>query len=177
MNLDGSISRYKARLVAQGFSQKQGVDFFETFSPMVRHRTVRILLALVVINHWELRQLDIKNAFSHGDLQEEVYMKQPQRFVDLSYPIHVCRLIKSLYGLKQAPRAWNSKFTSHLLVMGFTISSLYASLFVKQDGEDVIILLLYVDDIILTGLNSQKVQVVITELAAVFELKDIGRLT
>lgn len=87
-----------------------------TFSPMVRHTTVRILLALTAINHWKLRQLNIKNAFLHGE-QEEIYMKQKQGFVDASHPIYVCKLIKSLYGLKQAPRTWNSKFTSYLAAM------------------------------------------------------------
>ena len=111
-NLDGTVSRYKARLVAQGFSHEQCVDYLETFSPVMQHTIVRIVLALATINHWDLRQLDIKNAFLHGELQEDIYMKQPQGFVDVTKPTHVCKLIKSLYGLKQAPRAWNSKFTS-----------------------------------------------------------------
>lgn len=99
-NPDGSISRYKARLVAQGFSQEKWLDYFETFSPVVRHGTVRIILALVAMNDWELRQLDVKNAFLHGDLKEEVYMTQPQGFVDTKHPNYVCLLKKSLYGLK-----------------------------------------------------------------------------
>ncbi|KAM1170204.1 hypothetical protein ACFX2G_021110 [Malus domestica] len=103
-NPNGSISMYRARLVAQGFSLEQGIDYLDTFSPIVRHTTVRIVLALAASNHWKLRQLDIKNAFLHGDMQEEIYMK-PQGFVDASHPTHVCKLIKSLYGLKQAPRA------------------------------------------------------------------------
>ncbi|KAM1023651.1 hypothetical protein ACFX2A_045494 [Malus domestica] len=176
-NPDGSVSRYKARLVAQGFSQEHDIDYLDTFSPMVRHTTVRIVLALAATNHWQLRQLDIKNAFLHGDLQEEIYMKQPQRFVDASHPIHVCKLIKSLYGLKQAPRAWNSKFTSYLAAMNFQVSASDTSLFIKKDDSDIVILLLYVDDIILTGSNSVKIQKMIDELSEVFELKDMGQLT
>ena len=176
-NPDGSISRYKARLVAQGFSQEHGIDYSDTFSPVVRHTTVRIIIALVAMNKWELKQLDVKNAFLHGELQEKVYMKQPQGFVDSSHPTHVCKLLKSLYGLKQAPRAWNSKFTSYLLAMGFTVSASDTSLFMKIDSTYIIILLLYVDDIILTGSSSIKIHNVVQELSSVFDLKDFGKLT
>ncbi|VVA31716.1 PREDICTED: Retrovirus-related Pol poly from [Prunus dulcis] len=121
-NADGSIARHKARLVAQGFSQEPGIDFEETFSPVVLHTTVRIILSLAASNKWPLRQLDVKNAFLHGELQEEVYMRQPLGFEDVEHPDFVCRLQKSLYGLKQAPRAWNAKFTGYLPALGFCSS-------------------------------------------------------
>lgn len=110
-------------------------------------------------------------------LQEDMYMKQPQGFIDAKSPNYVCKLVKSLYGLKQAPMAWNSKFTSVLPSLGFKVSQSDTSLFFKHDETDIIILLLYVDDIILTGSNSSKIQMVITQLAELFDLKDMGKLT
>ncbi|KAK8951385.1 hypothetical protein KSP39_PZI003284 [Platanthera zijinensis] len=103
---DGSIERYKARLVAQGFNQREGFDFAETFNPVVKSSTVRLVLSLAISRDWRLRQLDVKNVFLHGDLQEIVYLKQPPGFIDPTRPKHVCRLHKALYGLRQSPRAW-----------------------------------------------------------------------
>jgi histone deacetylase 1/2 len=156
-NSDGSISRHKACLVAQGFSQQCGLDYDETFSPVVQHSTVRIILSLAASFHWKLRQLDVKNAFLNGELQEEVYMHQPQGFIDTTHPEYVCKLQKSLYGLKQAPHAWNSKFTSYLPSIGFHMSHSDPSLFIKKTDSHLVILLLYVDDIIITGFDSQMV--------------------
>ena len=153
-HIDGSIARYKARLVARGYLQQYGMDYDETFSPVVKPVTVRILLSLVVQFGWELRQLDVSNAFLHGVLKEEVYIAHPQGYVDSAFPNHVCLLHMALYGLKQAPRAWFERFTSQLLHIGFCASATNGNLFILRHGSSIVFLLLYVDDIIITGNKS-----------------------
>ena len=175
--VDGSIARHKARLVAKGFSQEEGINYGETFSPVVKPTTVRLVLALAAHFHWSLRQLDVKNAFLHGILHEEVYMTQPQGFVSKAHPSDfVCRLRKSLYGLKQAPRAWNERFTSFLPSLGFQASLTDSSLFVQHSSHGTLLLLLYVDNIILTGSHSSLISYVITALSHEFDLTDLGPL-
>jgi histone deacetylase 1/2 len=120
-NSDGSINKYKARLVAKGFLQTPGFDFTETFSPVIKPVTIRVILTLAVTYQWSVQQIDINNAFLNGLLQEEVYMKQPTGFESADKSL-VCKLHKSLYGLKQAPRAWYERLTQTLLQMGFTAS-------------------------------------------------------
>lgn len=117
-NADGSLSRYKSRLVANGKSQQLGIDCDETFSPVVKPATIRAVLHVALARNWPLHQLDVKNAFLHGDLEETVYMHQPLGFVDKTKPDHVCLLKRSLYGLKQAPRAWNTRFASYARRLG-----------------------------------------------------------
>lgn len=173
---DGSIARHKARLVAQGFSQEPGLDYGDTFSPVVKHATIRLVLALAAHFNWSLRQLDVKNAFLHGLLQEEVYMSQPPGFEDSLHPHHVCKLHKSLYGLKQAPRAWNARFTQFLPSLGFATTYSDSSLFVKHVGSQIVVLLLYVDDIILTGSASAAILQVIQALSTEFDITDLGSL-
>ncbi|KAM2011562.1 hypothetical protein ACFX1T_023520 [Malus domestica] len=175
-NADGSIGRYKARLVAKGFNQEECIDYGETFSPVVKPTTVRLVIALAAHYGWCLRQLDVKNAFLHGILQEEVYMSQPPGFHDSKHEDYVCKLHKSLYGLKQAPRAWNDRFTTFLPSLGFQFTYSDSSLFVKHAGDYIVILLLYVDDIIITGSASQCVTDVIHALAHEFDIKDLGPL-
>uniref|UniRef100_A0A6N2KNP9 Integrase catalytic domain-containing protein n=1 Tax=Salix viminalis TaxID=40686 RepID=A0A6N2KNP9_SALVM len=176
LNADGSIERHKARLVAQGFSQKPGIDFEETFSPVVRPASVRIILSLAAMHRWPLRQLDVKNAFLHGFLSEEVYMEQPPGYIDPQFPTHVCRLQRALYGLKQAPRAWFQRFSQFLLRLGFIASRADSSLFVHHSSHGVVYLLLYVDDMVITGNNTSMLHSLIDRLASEFSMKDLGDL-
>ena len=130
-NAYGLVSRYKARLVAKGYAQTYGIDFEETFNPVAKMAIVRAIISLAASKHWKLHQMDVKNAFLNGDLEEEVYMEQqPKGFVHPYFPHYVCRLRKALYGLKQAPRAWSNKFSSHLQNIGFEIGKDDHSLYV-----------------------------------------------
>ncbi|XP_010412906.1 PREDICTED: uncharacterized protein LOC104699278 [Camelina sativa] len=176
LNEDGSLDKFQARLVAQGFKQEEGIDYLETYSPVVRTATVRAVLHFATTMNWEIKQMDVKNAFLHGDLTETVYMKQPAGFVDEQYPDHVCLLHKSLYGLKQSPRAWFDKFSNFLLEFGFTCSLRDPSLFVCFKGKNVIMLLLYVDDMAITGNSSELLQDLLEQLNTQFRMKDLGKL-
>ncbi|CAL9241108.1 unnamed protein product [Arabidopsis halleri] len=175
-NADGSLSRYKARLVANGKSQQLGIDCDETFSPVVKPATIRTVLSVATSRDWPLHQLDVKNAFLHGDLDETIYMHQPPGFVDPSKPDHVCLLKRSLYGLKQAPRVWYNRFATFARKIGFKQSISDASLFIFQQGRDIAYLLLYVDDIVLTASASSLLQQIITNLKQEFDMTDLGAL-
>ncbi|GKA38550.1 ribonuclease H-like domain-containing protein [Tanacetum coccineum] len=173
---DGTLSRYKARLVANGSSQQLGVDFDETFSPVVKPATIRTVLSLAVSRRWPIHQLDVKNAFLNGDLSETVYMHQPPGFVDSRYPHHVCLLQRSLYGLKQAPRAWFQRFAGYATRAGFSPSRCDSSLFIYTQGSQVAYLLIYVDDIILTASSSVLLRQIIDSLHKEFDMTDLGAL-
>ncbi|GJV70392.1 ribonuclease H-like domain-containing protein [Tanacetum coccineum] len=175
-NADGSLNRYKARLVANGRSQQQGIDCDETFSPVVKPATIRTVLSLAVSRQWPIHQLDVKNAFLHGHLKETVYMHQPPGFTDSAHSDYVCLLQKSLYGLKQAPRAWFQRFSSYVIRAGFYHSKTDSSLFIFHKGPDTAYLLLYVDDIILTASSTSLLQRIISLLHAEFAMTDLGPL-
>ena len=167
--------RFKARLVARGFTQEHGIDYDEVFSPVVKHTSIRILLAIVARNDWELDQLDVKTAFLHGDLKETIYMTQPKGFVKLGDENKVCLLKKSIYGLKQASRQWHMKFNSHMIKSGFLRSSYDECVYIKSvGGAAIAYLLLYVDDMLLAGASVKEIQKVKEDLATAFEMKDLG---
>uniref|UniRef100_A0A2N9HKY6 Uncharacterized protein n=1 Tax=Fagus sylvatica TaxID=28930 RepID=A0A2N9HKY6_FAGSY len=172
---DGSIEQYKAYLVALGFTKEYGIDYEETFTPVARLSSVRTLLAVAASRQWKPFQMDVKYAFLNGDLSEEVYMQPP---LGLSHPPNkVCRLRRALYGLKQAPRAWFAKFSSTISRLGFSISSYDSTLFLRRTGKDTILLLLYVNDMIITGDDLSGIQELKDFLSQNFQMKDLGHLS
>ncbi|CAL5335650.1 unnamed protein product [Camellia sinensis] len=174
---DGNVERYKARLVAKGFSQSYGIDYQETFAPVAKLNTVRVLLSLAANLDWSLHQLDVKNAFLNGDLEEEVYMDIPAGLETTSNFNKVCRLRKSLYGLKQSPRAWFERFTKAVKGYGFVQCQSDHTFFVKHSvGGKLAIIIVYVDDIILTGAHEEEIGLLKKFLTKEFEIKDLGNL-
>lgn len=174
---NGSFERHKARLVGDGRSQQVGIDCDETFSPVVKPATIRTVLSIALSKSWSIHQLDVKNAFLHGQLHETVYMHQPMGFRDPNHPAHVCLLKKSLYGLKQAPRAWYQRFADFVFTIGFSHSTSDHSLFIYSKGKDMAYILLYVDDIILTASSNELRQTIMSLLASEFAMKDLGPLS
>jgi hypothetical protein len=173
---DGSLERRKARWVVRGNTQQAGVDFHQTFSPVVKPATIRSVLHLAASRQWPVHQLDVKNAFLHGDLTERVYCRQPAGFVDPEHPDHVCLLAKSLYGLRQAPRAWFDRLHTYLLHLGFRATGSDASLFVFHRDGTTAYLVVYVDDIILTASSQQLLRHIVDQLSNEFAIKDLGDL-
>lgn len=155
-NADGSPAKLKARLVARGFQQKHGQDYTETFAPVVKWNTLRSVVALAGHHGWSITHLDVKTTFLHGEIQEDIYVSPPPGFAS-SPPSYVCKLNKTLYGLKQAPRAWYTKVDGFLLSQGLRNSTADPNLYIHEQDGLLTLLLLYVDDVYLTGDNLPRI--------------------
>ncbi|RVW71744.1 Retrovirus-related Pol polyprotein from transposon TNT 1-94 [Vitis vinifera] len=174
---DGQVDCLKARLVAKGYTQVYGSNYGDTFSPVAKIASVRLLLSMAAMRSWPLYQLDIKNAFLHGDLVEEVYMEQPPGFVAQGESGLVCRLRRSLYGLKQSPRAWFNRFSSVVQEFGMFRSTADHSVFYHHNSSgQCIYLVVYVDDIVITGSDQNGIQNLKQHLFTHFQNKDLGKL-
>ena len=167
-NMDGSVSKYKARLVARGFRQRPGIDFTDTFAPVIRYESIRTILSIAARNDWDIVQLDVETAFLNGELFEEITMKQPEGLSDGTDK--VLRLKKGLYGLKQAPLAWNNKLKSVLLQLGLQQSKQDSCVFFSNKEGKAIIIGVYVDDMIVCSQSSAKINEIVKGLGSAFEI-------
>ena len=168
----GNVERFKARIVAKGYAQVEGIDYFETFAPVAKISSIRTLLALANIKEWIVHQMDVVSAFLNGDLLEEVYMTQPKGFIKGKNL--VCKLHKSLYGLKQASRAWYQKIDSFLLNKGLKRVESDHSIYTQIHSNEVLIITIYVDDLLLVGSNLCLINDFKTILSNEFKMKDLG---
>jgi hypothetical protein len=172
----GAIVKHKARLVARGFLQQEGIDFDDAFAPVARIESVR-LLALSTQEGWHVHHMDVKSAFLNGDLKEEVYVHQLLGFAIPGKEGMVLRLRKALYGLRQAPRAWNAKLDSTLKRMGFMPSPHEATIYRRGNGENALLVGVYVDDLVITGAKDAEVAAFKEEMKSTFQMSDLGHLS
>jgi hypothetical protein len=170
------VTRNKARLVAKGYSQVEGLDFDETYAPVARLESIRILLAYATYHGFKLYQMDVKSAFLNGPIKGEVYVEQPHGFEDSEYPTHVYKISKALYGLKQAPRAWYECLRDFLITNGFKVEKADPTLFTKTIAKDLFICQIYVDDIIFGSTNKSSCEEFSRIMIQKFEMSMMGEL-
>ncbi|CAA0832986.1 cysteine-rich RLK (RECEPTOR-like protein kinase) 8, partial [Striga hermonthica] len=172
-----NVTRNKARLVAQGYTQTQGINFDETFAPVFRLESVRIFLSIACLMKFIVYQMDVKSAFLNGILHEEAYVKQPEGFKDPNNPNHVYRLKKTLYGLKQAPRAWYERLTMYLLEKGFKRGGIDQTFFALRTNEDLLAVQIYVDNIIFGSTSKKLVNPFVKLMSSEFQMSLVGELS
>ncbi|RVX20813.1 Retrovirus-related Pol polyprotein from transposon TNT 1-94 [Vitis vinifera] len=174
MKVDRSIDKYKARLVIKGYRQTEGLDYFDTYSPVTRINSIRMVLAITALRNLEIYQMDVKTAFLNGDLDEEIYMEQPEGFSAPGQEKKVCKLVKSLYGLKQAPKQWHEKIDNVMLSHGFKINECDKCVYVKDTKHGYVIVCLYVDDMLIVGSDDKMITSTKNMLNSRFDMKDMG---
>ncbi|KAF2347605.1 Reverse transcriptase RNA-dependent DNA polymerase, partial [Trinorchestia longiramus] len=174
---DGNVCSYKARLAAHGYAQKFGVEYDETFSPVVRFESVRAVLALAAKHNLQLHHMDVATAFLNGELSEEIYLTQPEGFVSEGNENLVCKLSKSLYGLKQSPKCWNTALDGHLKQLGFKQSKNDACIYTRVSNKGLCIIAVCVDDIIIASDCLDEINEVKSCLSAKYKMKDLGKLS
>ena len=171
---DGEVERYKARLVAKGFSQKEGIDYNETFAPVAKFTSIRLLLAIAATLDLDLHQMDAVTAFLNGEIEEDIYMQLPDGYNNTNSSNKVCKLRKALYGLKQSPRAWYLKLDHKLHQLGFKRSIADNSIYTKITATGFVLLALYVDDFLLSSNNITLLRAIKSQLQQSFKMKDLG---
>lgn len=172
-NIDGSLQTFKAKLVAKGFKQNDGIDYFDTYAPVARITSINVLMALALIFDLYVHQMDVKTAFLNGDLEKEVYMEQPERFVMSRNEMKVCKLFKLLYGLKQAPKQWHEEFDSVILSHGFKHTDADKCIYSKFTYCYGVIICLYVDDLLIFGTSMEGISETKKYLTSKFKMKDL----
>ncbi|GJS59807.1 putative ribonuclease H-like domain-containing protein [Tanacetum coccineum] len=173
----GGILKNKARLVARGYRQEEGIDFEESFAPVARLEAIRIFLAFAAHMNMVVYQMDVKTAFLNGNLREEVYVSQPDGFVDKDNPNHVYKLKKALYGLKQAPRAWYDMLSSFLISQDFSKGSVDPTLFIRRDGKELLLVQIYVDDIIFAASTPELCDLFSKIMCSKFKMSMMGKIS
>lgn len=173
----GEVVKYKARLVAKGYVQRQGVDFEEVFAPVAKIEIVRLLIALATQRKWQVHHMDVKTGFLNGELQEEVYVSQPEGYTVKQQEHKVYQLTKTLYGLRQAPRAWNQKLDRSLKGLGFVKCPQEYVVYTRTEESGVLIVRVYVDDLIVIGSQATVIKKFKQQMMNEFEMSDLGLLS